>query len=64
LKLNSELIFVAKKYFIRESITYFFDKNQLLKQQFLRKLGISSYKKRPDVVLERFSVETIYELIL
>jgi hypothetical protein len=31
LKFNSKLIFVAKKYSIRESITHFFDKNQLLK---------------------------------
>jgi len=39
LKFNSKLIFIPKKHSISESITYFFDKNQFLKQKFLRKFG-------------------------
>jgi hypothetical protein len=38
LKFNSKLILIPKKYSISESITHFFDENQLLKQKFLRKI--------------------------
>ena len=43
MKFNSKLIFVAKKHSLSESITYFFDKNKLLKQKFLRKFGFFDF---------------------
>ena len=43
LKINSDMIFVAKKYFRRESTTYFFDKKHILKQNFLQKFLFFQY---------------------
>ena len=42
LKINSDSIFVAKKYSRRDSTTYFFDKNRILKQNFLQKFPLFS----------------------